>query len=80
MDKDTLENIGIGAVIIGLAIVLVAFHAEYIPLSGAIGFVIMLPVYFILDKTKYGYKHKWVAILQGVVIIITHIVLCNVIG
>lgn len=79
MEKDKLEEIVAMGLFIIMAIIAVATDFILILLSAPLGLIVLSPLYLILSKTKYGYKHKWVAILQILVIIIIHIILARVI-
>ena len=79
MERDKLEEIGAMVLFIIMAIVAVATDFMLILLSAPLGLIVLSPLYLILRKTKYGYKHKWVVILQILVIIIIHIILVGII-
>lgn len=79
MERDKLEEIGAMVLFIIMAIVAVATDFMLILLSAPLGLIVLSPLYLILSKTKYGYKHKWVGILQILVIIIIHIILVGII-
>lgn len=79
MERDKLEEIGAMVLFIIMAIVAVATDFMLILLSAPLGLIVLSPLYLILSKTKCGYKHKWVVILQILVIIIIHIILVGII-
>ena len=79
MERDKLEEIGAMVLFIIMAIVAVATDFMLILLSAPLGLIVLSPLYLSLSKTKYGYKHKWVVILQILVIIIIHIILVGII-
>ena len=77
--ESTLENIGIGVAFIFMMIVTSIIHPELLPLSVVLSFIILSPLLLVLNKTKYGYKHKWVIILLCIIIIIIHIIITKMI-
>lgn len=80
MNREELEAIGAGVVIMALMALATITNIMILPLSGALGFLILSPVWWILSKTKKEYKYKWLLILQGIIIIIIHVVLTIYIG
>lgn len=72
-----LEDIGVGIIVIATFLIASIAHIEILPLSCVIGFLMICPLLFLLSKTKYGYKHKWVIILLCLFIIAVHIALIN---
>ena len=70
-----LEDIGVGIIIIATFLIAINVHIELLPISCVLGFLMICPLLFILSKTKYGYKHKWVIILLCLFIIAAHLVL-----
>ena len=80
MNREELEAIGVGVVIMALMALATITNIMMLPLSVALGFLILSPAWWILSKTKKEYKYKWLMILQGIIIIIIHVVLTIYIG
>lgn len=80
MDKENLEALGAGILIMALAALATVTNILMLPLSAAIGLLILSPVYWILSKSKYDYTHKWMCILQCIIIIIVHIIITIKVG